>query len=119
MAGPIEFSLDISDLSKGLKEYSEKLDIGLEVYTRTAALSLEAYAKQKAPWTDRTGEARKRLTARAQKIENLQYQITLSHGVDYGKWLELANEKKYAIIQPTLRLKTPEVVRGMKILLGD
>ena len=119
MAGPIEFSLDISNLAQGLKDYSERLDVGLDMYSQTAARVIENHAKQRAPWTDRTGAARQRLTARAKRIKELQYQITLSHGVDYGIWLELANEKKYAIIQPTLNLKTPEVVRGMKILLGD
>ena len=119
MAGLIEFSLDISDLAQGLRDYSDTLDVGLDMYSQTAARTIERHAKQNAPWTDRTGAARQRLTARSQRLKELQYQITLSHGVDYGIWLELANEKKYAIIQPTLNLKTPEVVRGMKILLGD
>ena len=30
------------------------------------------------------------------------YRITLAHGVEYGIWLELAHEKRYAIIQETI-----------------
>ena len=31
------------------------------------------------------------------------YRIRLAHGVDYGIWLELANEKRYAIIDETVK----------------
>ena len=40
--------------------------------------------------------------------------MTLAHGKDYGIWLELANEKNFAIIEPTLRYSGPEVVEELQ-----
>lgn len=44
-------------------------------------------------------------------------EIVLSHGVDYGIWLELANEKNYAIVEPTVRLNANEIMNGMENML--
>ena len=79
---------------------------------------LEGYAKEHRPWTDRTGDARKRLTSYVTDIPN-GYRINLAHGVDYGIWLELAMEKRFAILEPTVRLQGQEVLRGMNRLLEE
>lgn len=56
---------------------------------------VEAYMKQKAPWTDRTTNARNGLSATAQKsgsrIMASNFAIVLSHSVDYGVYLELGH----------------------------
>lgn len=57
------------------------------------AQEMEAWAKQNAPWQDRTGAARAGLHATAEGTT-----ITLAHGVPYGIWLEVANGGRYAII---------------------
>ena len=46
------------------------------------------------------------------------YRIALKHGVIYGKYLENAMEKRFAILEPTVRLKGPDVINGMKGLLN-
>ena len=107
---------DTSILERNL-ETMRKL-AALEIYANTQAQNLQSYIKQNRPWTDRTGEARKRLTATVSDLpEGKGYRITLAHGVDYGVWLELAHEKRFAILEPTVRLKGPEVVRGLENLL--
>ena len=46
------------------------------------------------------------------------YRITLAHGVDYGIWLELAHEKKYAIIPETIRVVGDgEILPGFERLI--
>lgn len=40
--------------------------------------------------------------------------IILSHGVEYGIYLEFAHEKRYAVIYPTLRRKAPDVMSGLQ-----
>lgn len=68
--------------------------------------------KTGAPWTDRTGAARASLTARA-NISATEGVITLSHGVDYGIWLEVANQGRYAIVGPTVASFGPKVMAGL------
>jgi hypothetical protein len=62
---------------------------------------LEAYAKANAPWTDRTGTARQTLFT-ATEIAKDMVTLYLSHGMEYGKFLELCNSGRYAIVMPTL-----------------
>lgn len=108
------FRIDDSDLRAGLQDF--KKVAAVRIYAETQAKALEGHAKQNRPWTDRTGDARKRLTGYVTDIPK-GYRINLAHGVDYGIWLELAMEKKYAILEPTIRLKGPDVVSGMENLL--
>lgn len=90
--------------------------VAIRMYAETQAKNLEGYAKEHRPWTDRTGDARKRLTGYVSEIPN-GYRINLAHGVDYGVWLELAMEKRFAILEPTVRLQGGEVLRGLSNLL--
>lgn len=106
--------LDISDIEDGLDRLMKASAV--RIYAETQASNLEGYAKEHRPWTDRTGDARKRLTGYVTTIPH-GYRINLAHGVDYGIWLELAMEKRFAILEPTVRLKGPEVIRGMNNLL--
>lgn len=54
---------------------------------------------------------------RQKKKEN-GIRITLAHGVNYGLWLELAHEKRFAIVKPTIELKGNDVLKGYANLLG-
>ena len=110
---------DTSDLK--LKSFEEHMDAAIAVYANTQAERLIGYAKENRPWTDRTGAARQRLNAYVTDIPSEEkrqgYRINLAHGVDYGVWLELAMEKRYAILFPTVELKGNEVIAGMKNLV--
>lgn len=109
-----KLTIDISEVDAGLSELMKVAAV--RMYAETQAKNLEGYAKEHRPWTDRTGDARKRLTGYVTEIPN-GYRINLAHGVDYGIWLELAMEKRFAILEPTVRLRGPEVLRGLKNLL--
>ena len=63
---------------------------------RTAAQS-EGWMKSNARWTDRTGNARNGLTARAQTGDD-SVSVVLAHSVPYGIYLELRWDGRYAII---------------------
>ncbi|MCK9570852.1 hypothetical protein M0R72_18020 [Candidatus Pacearchaeota archaeon] len=76
--------------------------VALAAYgTMEGAPKLENYAKMHAPWGDRSGNARKGLKggcyAKGDKI-----MIYIAHQVDYGVYLELAHDCKYAILDPTI-----------------
>ena len=69
-------------------------------------------ARAHAPWTDRTGNARSGLFGAAERdIAQRLVVIYLSHGpdIEYGKWLELANGGRYAIIMKTIGAHLPEL----------
>lgn len=110
------FSLDTSQLESGLNLLLGKSEAAIRMYAENAALKLQNYSRDKAPWTDRTGHARQRLTGTATRVAN-GYKVTLAHGVDYGIWLELAHEKRFAIIQPTILINSNDIMEGFNKLL--
>lgn len=65
----------------------------------------ETFAKSKAKWTDRTGNARGSLsgtyTANIGR-DSARFEITISHGMPYGIWLELRYNGRFAIINKTV-----------------
>lgn len=96
------FKLDVKGLTTGLESLEHKAGFAAEGLVRTGATKMQGYAQKNAKWTDRTGAARGRLRAE-NSHNNRGFRITLSHGVDYGIWLELAHEKRFAIIEESLR----------------
>lgn len=93
--------VDISDMASKLSTLELRTDAAVRVFAEQGATKLTSNAQSNAKWTDRTGHARERLNAYVSATSN-GYRITLAHGVDYGIWLELAHEKRYAIIPKTL-----------------
>ena len=76
-----------------------------------------------APWTDRTSLARQGLWGKARRYGRWNIRLTLSHTMDYGKWLEIACKKgdqrgtdgpgPYAILLPTLSRHWIEINTGV------
>lgn len=114
----INARLDDSDLRNGLDTLSRKINDAVYMYADTVSKDFESYAKANRPWTDRTGDARRRLNGFPERIQD-GARICIAHGVDYGIWLEIAHEKRYAILEPTVRLKANDALRGLKTLLSN
>lgn len=114
------FKLDYnnSTLKKNLNKISTKLGPVLLMYSVTKASEIQEKMKTNRPWTDRTGMAKARLSADVSQPNSNTIRITLSHGVDYGIWLELANGKNYAIIAPTIREEGPRIVEDLNNLMS-
>ncbi len=97
---------------------ARKQKAALGLYADTAAKKMEAHAKSNAPWTDRTANAR-------QSIEGDHFWrgdelvVRLSGGMEYSVYLELAHEKKYAILKPTIDLFAQETLAGYQKLVKD
>ena len=107
--------LDDSDLRNGLKSLGEKVEAALLIYGETVAKDFESYAKKNRPWTDRTGAARQRLKGYTKKIVH-GIRICIAHGVPYGIHLELSHGKKYSILEPTVRLKGNDAIKGIQTM---
>lgn len=76
------------------------------------AKDMEGYARAHAPWTDRTGNARRNLHGFAGVTEGDCWCATIEHGpsIDYGVWLETRWNGKYAIIGPTQEVFSSRVL---------
>ena len=69
------------------REYLEHKKARLYDLLLDWAGTMEGYAKQYASWTDRTGHARQSLHGGVD-VRGDQQVLYLSHGVEYGIWLE-------------------------------
>lgn len=78
---------------------------------------VETYAKQNAPWGDITGNARQSLHAEVELSDDI-VRLYLSHGMEYGVFLELAHQGQYAIILPTLEAHYGQVMKMLKEVLN-
>lgn len=107
-----------SDLSNGLDKMSVKLGATVLMYAATKASKIESQMKAKRPWVDRTGMAKAMLSAKVSQPSQTLIRITLAHGVEYGIWLELANEKNYAIIEPTINEEGPRIISDLNDLMS-
>ena len=113
-----KFRWDKSDLENGVDSFQPKLRAAVNMYALTRAPQIESYMKANRPWTDRTGMAKTTLNVKVTNPNPDLTRLTLAHGVHYGIWLELANSKNYAIIQPTIDVHTPIVFRELRGLFN-
>lgn len=124
--------LDVEALKKQIEAYSQRAENAIDNIMSSEAKSLEAYMKKNRPWTDRTARARQSLSGEVKKYSDTKiWEITLAHGVYYGRYLESTNnpnwstgelsgidlefkfEKKWAIVNPTIRTKSPEIIKNL------
>lgn len=98
-----------SKLAKAIEQYGEKVMVAVKALADFVATEAQNDMRSNAPWTDRTGNARSGLYAEAERFAKHVVVIHLSHGVDYGIWLEIKNGGRYAIVAPTLERLYPRV----------
>lgn len=94
-------SWDTKNVLNRLESMQRKTRASLQIIADSAVKAMESYAKTNARWTDRTGNARQRLKGETRWEESALI-AAITHNVDYGIWLELCHEKKYAILEEAL-----------------
>lgn len=105
--------MNLLKLTKNIKAFSKKgKQLAFEQMQKEAK-DLEKYMQANAPWQDRTGDARENLNA---KVEQKGQKITiiLSNPVYYGYYLERGMGKRFAIIDPTIKTKSGEVMESLR-----
>lgn len=80
------------------------------------AIKVQDHARQSAPWTDRTGNARNGLFARSGH-NGFSHEIVLYHTVPYGIWLEIRFAGKNAVIAPTIQKMGPDTMKAVERLI--
>lgn len=82
------------------------------------AKKIEAWMKANAPWTDRTGEARRTLRAEVLDVTGRAALILLQYGTDYGGlYLETMQAGRFAIIGPAIDAWAPVIWRDLQVEL--
>lgn len=105
-------------LVDGMEEYEQRAVAAVVALFRRFEPTIENYAKANAPWMDRTGNARQTLFTVTDFARNV-VTLYLSHGMEYGKWLELRNSGRYAIVMPTLEAHYGQVMQALDDLFRD
>lgn len=108
------------NFAQGAAEALERKKAGLYALLQNWAGQVEGYAKTHAAWVDRTGHARQGLHAGVD-VRGDTFILYLSHGVEYGVWLELACKPRelrkalwykpgpYSIVIPTMQAHAPRI----------
>lgn len=118
MASKRALTYDDSNLKMGLAQVSDRVDSYLAATMEYASDKTVAYAKETAPWTDRTGNARSGLRTEVEWIPKVSYSMFLFHTMSYGIWLEIRWGGKYAVILPTLKVQGPATMRLLQNLFS-
>lgn len=108
--------LNADNVIKVLQSAENRAMLSVRMYCNEGAKKFQNYAKQNRPWTDRTGHARQRLTGYTEE-HGKKIRICIAHGVDYGRSLEYEHEKRYAILEPTVKANGASVLKGSNTLL--
>ena len=108
--------LDMNRIIRRTEEVPEKVHRAVTAIVEVTAVDTMAYAKTHAPWTDDTGAARAGLNTTAVHSPR-SHEIYLAHAMDYGIWLEIANNGKYQVIMPTIHEKGKDLMARTEKLM--
>jgi len=112
----ITFTYNDKELRHNVHGLPAKIDHKIGAVVDYNAGYAEIYLKTKAPWTDRTGAARSGLTA-ISSGSGSSYEILMAYSVTYGIWLEIANDRRYAVITPAMRIVGEKLMSDLRGLL--
>lgn len=111
------FRINTSEVTNNMKKLLEKAKVNCLNIMEFTVSDAEGYAKQNAPWHDRTGNARKSI-AHASYADDTKVVGAVGIGVYYGLFLELCNQGKYRILRPTLDIYRYKLMDNMKGVLS-
>jgi hypothetical protein len=117
MAGSVQWRGAV-EMGNNCTIYGNKVIEAVRQVAEYFAPVFETYAKQNAPWTDRTGNARQSLHAWTEQLSKDAVALYLSHGVFYGQFLEYKYSGRYAIIWPTIQAHLDAIMRMLRGIFG-
>jgi hypothetical protein len=103
-------------LANNLGSYLNRLLAAIGSLADFFAARIESFARSNAPWTDRTGDARRGLTAKVFKSA-AAVTIVLFHTMSYGIWLEVKNQGRFAIILKALEAHYGQIMAAIQALM--
>lgn len=120
----VDFKLDDIELRTNLAQFGPTVNKYITLTVDEGAAQGVKQMKLKAPWTDRTTNARSGLNTKtdhsgSSAIGFKKHGITFAHAVDYGIWLELIQSGKYQIIMPTVLAVGKEIMKTLEGLFDN
>lgn len=109
--------LDVSKIMDALQDTPTKAEIAIKMYATEGAKKFQNYAKTHKRWINRTGHAQQRLVGFVE-TQNDKTKVCIAHGVNYGYYLEMCYEQKYAILNETVEMNSKEVLEGYENLMN-
>lgn len=120
MAVRVDFPVEKNQIRVKFTKMRPILRIRSQAYMKRRAKEIEKYMKANHPWRNRTGNAERGLkSVVTASPQGMSVRITCSHSVPYGIYLEEYYEKRFAIIEPTIRIKGPSIVRDINELYTE
>jgi hypothetical protein len=102
MRARIDWSKSPHDLGKAVVKYGHDLVFeGLVDYLKQKGPAIVAQMQREAPWTDRTGQARRELRYEVD-LQGTTATLYLITGAPHGQYLELRWGGRYAVVSPTI-----------------
>ena len=108
----------LDEMFRRIEDYRRRCHEALHRIAEYFAPVIEAAAKENASWTDRTGNARQGLEGLVEDISETMVALILKHKMDYGVFLELSHQGRYAIIMPTLEQHYQPVMQMVREVFG-
>ncbi len=116
--GGSAFQVDIETFIEQLRKNTELMKKTLMIVTERVSAKMAEWAKENARWTDRTGNARRGLYGEAKWIDNEKLSCVVKHTVEYGKWLEFAHERRFAILDEAIQSQKDFLISEYKRIAG-
>lgn len=132
----VEWS-NVPQVQRNMAAYGDRVKEAERRVAQYWSAVIEADAKQSAPWTDRTANARQSLRAylgdevpskfgapdaneypAPTDLARDVVSLYLSHGMEYGVQLETRFNGRYAVILPTLQKHYPAISRMLRGIFG-
>ncbi|MBE6067764.1 MAG: hypothetical protein E7211_08740 [Clostridium lundense] len=110
----MSFSIDTGQVLQNLRRFDDRLRAALALDAQNIAIQMENWAKENANWQDRTGDARKYLKSHVKWEHVSELVVAIAHHKEYGIFLELANERKNAILEEAIRQYSEQFTDGWK-----
>ncbi len=111
------FLLDISRAVEAIVRIQSATTEQLGAAAQTAAEELEQNAKQNAPWTDRTGNARRTLEGFVIS-EGDVLSIGVCGNMPYSPQLEVGYGGRYSVLVPTLDAAAPNIINRIRQIVA-
>ena len=100
----------------GYNKYQQQLRSAILQLLAARQPEITEWMQSNAPWTDRTGNARRGLNVDIEAFAD-GIMLILQHGVTYGIYLELKNSGRYAILTPALDYWGPVILKDLEDLI--
>ena len=108
----------LDSMFQQMDNYVKKVEYALVQVATYFKAVFETYAKQNHPWTDRTANATQTLHGWVNELSRDTVELYLSHGVEYGVYLETIGAGRWAVIWPTIQAHLQAINDMLKGIFG-